>query len=73
MALYRKAKNLIERKSIELKIPFTGGADVIDVQGYHKQGLALGFAHGMPDACPPIFYWETKEWKPLMNKVYARP
>lgn len=73
MALYRKAMSLIKKKSIMLKIPFTGGADVIDVQGYHKQGLALGFAHGMPDACPPIFYWETKVWKPLMNKVYARP
>lgn len=64
---------LIERKSLDLGIPFTGGSDVIDVQGYKQQGLALAFAHGMPDACPPIFYWETSTWKPLMNKVYQRP
>lgn len=71
--LYMKAMHLIEVKSMSLGIPFTGGADVIDVLGYKKQGLALAFAHGMPDACPPIFYWETEKWKPLMNKVYQRP
>ena len=71
--LFKKAMNLIARKSIGLKIPFSGGTNVTDVQGYNKQGLALAFSHGIPDACPPIFYWETKDWKPLINKVYSRP
>lgn len=71
--LYRKAMDLIEKKSLSLGIPFSGGANVIDVQGYRRQGLALAFEHGMPDACPPIFYWETTNWKPLIRKVYQRP
>lgn len=71
--LFQSAMELIARKSRDLKIPFTDGKTVIDVQGYHKQGLAIAFSHGIPDACPPIFYWETKDWKPLMNRVYSRP
>ena len=55
-----------------LNIPFTNGGQVNDVKGYREQGLALAFEHGIPDACPPIFYWETGDWKPLMNRVYSR-
>lgn len=73
IALYRKAMHIIESKSLLLGIPFTGGANVIDAKGYKQQGLAIAFAHGMPDACLPFFYWETENWKPLMNKVYSRP
>lgn len=72
-ALHRKAMHLLEEKSMALGIPFTGGSDTIDIMGYKQQGLALAFYHCMPDACPPIFYWETANWKPLMNKVYPRP
>lgn len=71
--LFQDAVKLIYEKSIALGIPDTGGADVIDVKGYDKQGLALAFEHGMPDACPPFFYWESAEWKPLIKKVYSRP
>ena len=71
--VFKDAMKIIKRKSMDLNIPFTGCTDVIDVQGYRKQGLAVAFSHGIPDACPPIFYWETKDWKPLMNKVYSRP
>lgn len=71
--LFQNAINLIEQKSEELGIPNTGGASVIDIKGYDKQGLALAFEHGMPDACPPIFYWESADWKPLIKKVYSRP
>lgn len=70
--LFKKALALLENKSKALGIPFTNGADVIDVKGYREQGLAVAFAHGIPDACPPIFYWETDDWKPLMKKVYPR-
>lgn len=70
--LFKKAVLLLENKSKALGIPFTNGAHVNDVKGYGEQGLAIAFAHGIPDACPPIFYWETEEWKPLMKKVYPR-
>lgn len=71
--IYQKAIKLIEDKSRVLKIPSTGGANPIDFKGYKEQGLAIAFEHGMPDACPPIFYWETANWKPLIKKVYSRP
>ena len=71
--LYKRGVELIIRKSLELGIPETNGNNVIDIKGYREQGLALAFAHGIPDACPPIFYWETSSWKPLMNRVYQRP
>lgn len=71
--LYQRGTNLIYEKSKILGIPSTGGGDVIDVKGYREQGLAIAFEHGIPDACPPIFYWNTDIWKPLMNKVYNRP
>ena len=73
MDLYNKAVKLIENKSSALGIPHTGGKNVIDYKGYREQGLAIAFEHGMPDACPPIFYWETADWKPLIKKVYSRP
>lgn len=71
--LWKKATDLICRKSMVLGIPFSGGMKVTDVRGYQEQGLAIAFEHGMPDACPPIFYWETDFWKPLVHKVYSRP
>lgn len=70
---FRKGTKLIYEKSKTLGIPSTGGEDVIDLKGYREQGLAIAFEHGIPDACPPFFYWETMYWKPLMNKVYNRP
>lgn len=51
----------------EQKIPITGGNSVNDVMGFAKQGLALAFHHGIPDACPAFFYWNTENWKPLKN------
>lgn len=70
--IYHKAVDLMLNKSKMLGIPFTNGRCVTDVRGYKEQGLALAFEHGMPDACPPIFYWETENWKPLIKKVYSR-
>lgn len=45
---------------------------VNDVQGFGRQGLALAFSHGIPDACPAFFYWETETWKPLKKRPYHR-
>ncbi len=70
--LYKRGIELIESKSKALGIPSTKGCHVIDVKGYREQGLAIAFEHCIPDACPPIFYWETEDWKPLMKKVYPR-
>lgn len=64
--------NLILKKSKELGIPSTDGKSVNDEMGFNKQGLAIAFEHGAPDAIPAIFYWETENWAPLINKVYSR-
>lgn len=71
--LFERGMAVLTRINERLHIPNTGGDKVIDAKGFHEQGLALSFAHGMPDACPPFFYWETETWKPLVKKVYQRP
>lgn len=62
------AQTMIKRVSLALGIPDTDGRDPEDWQGYRKQGCALAFAHGIPDATLPIFYWE-KNWKPLLRRT----
>lgn len=69
-ALFHKAIDLILDKSKTLGIPLDDDC-VNGARGYKGQGLAIAFEHGMPDACLPIFYWETKHWKPLMKKTYS--
>ncbi len=63
---------LILKKSKELGIPSTDGKSVNDEKGFNKQGLAIAFEHGAPDAIPAIFYWETNNWVSLIKKVYLR-
>ena len=71
--LFNKGTNLILRKSLELGIPFTNGKSVLDVRGFGEQGLALSFDdEGVPDAIPPIFYWCSDNWTPLIKKEYQR-
>lgn len=71
--LYRKGVELILRKSREQGIPFTDGKSVLDVRGFGEQGLALAFDDdGVPDAIPPIFYWCSDTWTPLIKKAYQR-
>lgn len=71
--LYNKGVKLILDKSFELGIPFTNGDSVIDVRGFGEQGLALAFDDdGVPDAIPPIFYWSSDNWTPLIKKEYQR-
>ncbi len=70
--LFNRFLSMMERVANEQKIPITGGDDVNDVCGFGQQGLALAFSHGIPDACPAFFYWNTASWKPLKKRVYHR-
>jgi len=70
--LYNKGVELILRKSKENGIPSTNGGVVTDEKGYLKQGLAISFEHGAPDAIIPLFYWNSDNWTPLIRKQYDR-
>ena len=69
---YAKFLNMMYRIAKEQNIPVTEGDSVNDMKGFGKQGLALAFHHGIPDACPAFFYWNTENWKPLKNRPYHR-
>jgi len=70
--LYKAGTELILKKSSELGIPSTDGRHTQDEKGFGKQGLALKFAHGAPDAIPAFFYWCYDNWTPLFTKTYER-
>ena len=40
-----------------------------DMRGFHDLGLTIAFAHGVPDATLPLFYWENNGWKPLVKRT----
>lgn len=44
------------------------GTKLVSWEGFHKLGLAIGFKHGTPDATLPIFYFNERGWKPLINR-----
>jgi hypothetical protein len=69
---FKAGVDLILRKSNELGIPSTDGRHTQDEKGFGKQGLALMFEHGAPDAIPSIFYWCHEDWTPLISKSYNR-
>lgn len=71
-SLYDRFLSMMSKIAKEQKIPITGGNSVNDVMGFAKQGLALAFHHGIPDACPAFFYWNTENWKPLKKRPYHR-
>lgn len=71
-SLYHSGTEMILRKSQELGIPSTDGQHVNDERGFNKQGLALAFEHGAPDAIPAFFYWCCDGWTPLIQKTYQR-
>lgn len=64
-AVFERFINMMVRIAKELNIPITYGNHVSDFQGFGQQSLALAFNHGIPDACPAVFYWDTATWKPL--------
>jgi len=38
-------------------------------KGFANLGLSLAFAHSVPDATMPIFYWEQNGWHPLIRRT----
>lgn len=69
--LYRAGVELIRRTSANLGIEDkTNG--VVSVEGFGRQGLFIGFEHGIPDSDPAFFFYSDKGWKPLMRRPYER-
>ncbi len=38
-------------------------------KGFHDLALAVAFAHSVPDATLPLFFWDRNGWKPLLVKA----
>lgn len=66
---FKAGTEMLIRKSRELGIPENGD---ISIKGFCDQGLALAFSHGIPDACPALFFWESENWRPLKKKHLTR-
>ena len=64
--LHSNAVEFIHRASQRAGIPLVG-KDRWD--GYHGLGLALAFAHSVPDATLPLFDWEKNGWHPLIRRT----
>ena len=65
--LRSSATTFIQQASARAGIPDTdGGPD--DWRGYNKLGLTVAFAHGVPDATIPLFWWESETWNPLKKR-----
>ena len=60
------ALEFIERASARAGIPNDHG---FEWKGFHCLGLALAFAHSVPDATLPLYYWERSGWKPLLRRT----
>lgn len=69
---YQRFMTLLNQSASQENIPRRGGHHVNDMLGFGAQGLALAFSHGIPDACPAFFYWNTDTWKPLKKRCYHR-
>ncbi len=69
-SLFDKGTEMILRKSAELGIK--NNNSVVSAKGFRGQGLAIAFEHGIPDAVPAFFYWESDNWVPLIKKSYER-
>ncbi len=70
--LYKRGTEMILRKSRSIGIPEDDDRNPLYIRGLHGQGLAIAFGHGIPDACPPFFYWDQNGWTPLIQKQYPR-
>lgn len=69
--LYRAGVELIRRVSGKLGIKDTPNG-VVSVEGFGRQGLFVGFEHGIPDSDPAFFFYSEKGWKPLMRRYCER-
>lgn len=70
--LFNKWIKMLYRVAIQEKIPIEEGRHVNDMLGFCAQGLAIAFYHGIPDACPAFFYWNSSTWNPLKKRHYHR-
>lgn len=70
--LYKKGTEMVLRKSRAVGIPEDDVRNPLFIKGLQEQGLAIAFGHGIPDACPPFFYWDQNGWIPLIIKQYPR-
>lgn len=65
--LRASATDFIREASLRAGIRDTdGGPD--DWRGYHELGLTVAFAHSVPDATIPLFWWESETWIPLKKR-----
>lgn len=68
--MFREGIALIKEKSRIIGI--SDDNSVCSVKGFGGQGLALGFSHGIPDACPGLFFKEADNWIPLKKTHLKR-
>lgn len=68
--LFEEGTALIKEKSLAIGI--ADDKSVCSMKGFGGQGLALGFSHGIPDACPGFFFKEADNWVPLKKKHLKR-
>lgn len=61
-----EAPEFLRTVSLSVGIPDSNGG-VNDWRGFHAQGLAIAFEHGMPDASLPLFTWNSNGWRPLLR------
>lgn len=66
--LWPAALGFLQTASARAGIPDNDG-NVNDWRGFHKLGLALAIGDSVPDATLPIFYWEEKDWTPLIRRT----
>jgi hypothetical protein len=60
------ALSFVRDTSLRAGIPASGKDSW---SGFHGLGLTIAFAHSVPDATLPIFYWEKNGWKPLLRRT----
>lgn len=65
--LRASAETVIRDASARAGIPDLDGGSG-DWRGYSKLGLTVAFAHGVPDATLPLYWWESDTWNPLKKR-----
>jgi len=66
--LLSQGADFIRRCSAAAGIPDSPGS-VEDWRGFAGLGLTMAFAHSVPDATLPLFYWEKNGWAPLIRRT----
>ena len=66
IGIYDEGTALIREKSYAIGVTEEKGQ--VSVRGFGGQGLALGFSHCIPDACPAIFFVKRNGWIPLKER-----